>query len=180
MKLDLQKLQLITGLLTVAFGTLTLICAIVMLCFIKFRKSIWYLQVMTLTIIVISIIQIVSGSLNAANAQINASGSFIVLSSIGSGLHRLGVFAVTWLISFKFWNTICQITFFFESAKKRGYTQLAKNSDPSVLNKKKIKGRKLCSKRSNIIGIIVVSAAIIMRSLFLFFEFWRRIENGED
>ena len=179
MKLDLQKLQLITGLLTVAFGTLTLICAIVMMCFIKFRKSIWYLKVMTLTIIVISIIQIVSGSLNAANAQINASGSFIVLSSIGSGLHRLGVFAVTWLISFKFWNTICQITFFFESAKKRGDAQLAKNSDHSVLNRNKIKGRKLCSKRSNIIGISVVSAAIILRSLFLFFEFWRRIEDGE-
>ena len=120
MKLDLQKLQLITGLLTVAFGTLTLISAIVMLFFIKFRKSIWYLQAMTLTIIVISIIQIVSGSLNAANAKFDAAETFIVLASIGSGLHRLGVFAVTWLISFKFWNTICQISFYLENARRRG------------------------------------------------------------
>ena len=49
-----------------------------------------------------------------------------------------------------------------------------------MLNRNKIKGRNLCTKRSNIIGISVVSAAIITRSLFLFFEFWRRIEDGKD
>ena len=106
-------------------GTSYLVCGLIItiaaaqtLLAIRRKKSLRLLRTMTIFIIIIGMTNIIWGSVivfiyyefKDMHSYVQAS-----LDAVGSILSNFAEFGIVWLVSFKFWETVLQLTFYLNS-----------------------------------------------------------------
>ena len=94
----------------------------------------------------------------------------LVFAGIAECLHRLGIFIVNWFVSFKFWETVRHLEYYLEITKnKPAPGSLMTTDELSASSKMQLESQKKLLQRTKIIGLVVVTSAIIARSFLNYF-----------